>query len=251
MLEVDSWLPGKRIALVESRGGVLATVNALDGLVRRNTEPWPSPEVMQKLYASGKFRGKTTDDDVHARRVLGHYSDLQSLSSEDAITWSFFGPLVYSQESVKLEFAGKLFTRLGLLQPRSIAIWLWRRIPHPEKLESQGGPEIDFGLLSDSTLVLGEAKWNSALGKGQGVNGDRTQQDLRRAYCDQLGGYVLPNVRQFCVLGVGRKADVLDCTMVGKTEFHNLTWRDILSFLPAPSVTELAGYLAWKEKWSR
>ena len=251
MFEIESWQPGKKVRVVRSRGGVIATVNPMDNLVRFGVEPWPTPELLQKLYASSKFKGATGEDDVHAKQVLGHYSDLQSLSSEDALTWSFFGPLIYSPAAVRNEFARALFSYLDLQLPGDIAIWLWRRIPHPEKLESQGGPEIDFGLLSAATLILGEAKWNSALGKGQGVAGNRTQQDLRRAYCDELGCHALPEVQEFAMLGVGRNSDVLNSAEHGNTKVKNVQWRDLLRFMPSPMASELDAYLAWKEKYSR
>jgi len=82
-------------------------------------------------------------------------------------------------------------------------IWLWRRIPHPEKPASNGVPEIDFGIETEECLVLGEAKWNSRLGVGQGVARDRNQFDLRVAYCSDLGRRVLRSVRHWIVLGVG------------------------------------------------
>ena len=75
-----------------------------------------------------------------ARQTLGHYSDLQSLNSEDAVTWSVIGPLAYRTDW-KQHFADRLLGLLGLPKSKSVAIWLWRRIPHPEKPASTGGPK--------------------------------------------------------------------------------------------------------------
>lgn len=149
--------------------------------------------------------GRTPNDDRLARERLGYYCDLQSLNSEDAVTWSFFGTLAYMPIDDRRRVCAGLFERLDLPVPTGdVFVWLWRRLPHPEKLDSNGGPEIDFGLMSADTLILGEAKWNSAVGSGQGVAKNRTQLDLRLAYCEELAPRLLPAVKHRVVLGVGR-----------------------------------------------
>src|SRR5215467_7582767 len=195
MKQIKDWTGSKNVDVAESAGGVLATLDPLANLVRSSLQLWPIPELVQKFYASDRWRGKTEEDDRAVRRCLGHYCDLQSLNSEDAITWSFFGPLIYGPASWREKFARGLFEAIGLPKPVSIIIWLWRRIPHPEKPASTGGPEIDFGLQSEACIVFGEAKWNSQVGVGQGVAGNRTQLDLGLAYCADLGLRAIPAVR--------------------------------------------------------
>jgi len=51
------------------------------------------------------------------REYLGYYCDLQSLNSEDALTWSVFGPLIHGPAPRRLEFVRSLFTELGLPCP--------------------------------------------------------------------------------------------------------------------------------------
>ena len=165
MTQIEHWSGQGAIACAESKGGVLVTVNPFDNLVTRGVSPWPSPEILQKLYARERFVGKTPEDEAAARQSLGHYCDLQSLNSEDAVTWSVIGPLIYGPPEWKQYFAAQLCDRLQLPAPTAVALWLWRRIPHPEKPASTGGPEIDFGLLTDACAILGEAKWNSPLGR--------------------------------------------------------------------------------------
>lgn len=56
-----------------------------------NTLLWPPPEIVQKLNKSNHklaFMGKIFAD---PKFTLGFNSDLQSIHSEDAITWSVFG----------------------------------------------------------------------------------------------------------------------------------------------------------------
>jgi hypothetical protein len=250
MKQIEHWIEPRNIQVAESAGGVLATLDPLENLVRGSAPFWPAPELTQKLYASGLWRGKSAEDDSAVRQRLGHYCDLQSLNSEDAITWSFFGPLIYGPSEWRQEFTTSAFAAFGLPEPRSATIWLWRRIPHPEKPASTGGPEIDFGIQSDACVVFGEAKWNSQLGAGQGVDGNRTQLDLRVAYCGSLGPRALPTIRHWVVLGVGRAGGVLSPPSDCDIEIHNASWTQLTEFMPTVLQPELVQYLAWKETHS-
>jgi hypothetical protein len=252
MREIEHWSEPRTVLVAESVKGTLATVDPGRNLLRGNVLPWPAPELLQKLYASHLWQGKTREDDRQARIYLGHYSDVQSLNSEDAITWSFFGPLIYGPAVWREHFVAALFLKIGLPKPNAVAMWLWRRIPHPEKPSSIGGPEIDFGIQTDTAVVFGEAKWNSGLGKNQGLNKDRSQFDLRLNYCAGLGRKALPGIQHWAILGVGRSANVLDCTNPQPlpVRVQNLSWSDLLTFMPSGLQPELSQYLAWKDKYS-
>lgn len=51
--------------------------------------------------------------------------------------------------------------------------------------------------------MIGEAKGNSPIGAGQGFRRDKSQEELRPAYCSGLAPKVFPHVRDFVMLGVG------------------------------------------------
>src|SRR5207247_3920535 len=122
--QIEHWIEPNAIQVGESAGGVLATLDPLANLVRGGVPFWPAPELIQKLYASSLWRGKTAEDDHAVRQCLGHYCDLQSLNSEDAVTWSFFGPLIYGPAEWRQEFANRACAAFGLPQPTSATIWL-------------------------------------------------------------------------------------------------------------------------------
>ena len=82
---------GRPITLVRTRGGVAAVSDFSDNLIRDDRLPWPPPPVVQKLYESRQSRAFDPPELAAAMKRLGFYSDLQSLNSEDAITWSYFG----------------------------------------------------------------------------------------------------------------------------------------------------------------
>ena len=95
---------GREIESARSRGGVLAVVDFSDNLIRPDGVTWPPPPVVQKLYESRQVRAFDGADVEAATRVLGAYSDLQSMHSEDAVTWSYFGPLAYGMASARVGF---------------------------------------------------------------------------------------------------------------------------------------------------
>lgn len=117
MKSIEHWSGEGSIEVAENVGGVLATVDPFANLIRGGVSPWPPPELLQKLHASERWRGKTLEDDRRVREYLGYYCDLQSLNSEDALTWSVFGPLIHGPAPRRLEFVRSLFTELGLPCP--------------------------------------------------------------------------------------------------------------------------------------
>ena len=253
MLCIESWQSGINLTLAESRGGVRVTSHPLENMVQYANLPSSTPELLQKFHASHLFQGRNPEDDRHARDGLGYYCDLQSLNSEDAVTWSFFGTLAYMSAEIRHRICVALFNRLDLPAPEgNVLIWLWRRIPHPEKPQSSGGPEIDFGLLSAESLVLGEAKWKSPVGTGQGINKNRSQLDLRLAYCEQLAPKALPSVHNRVVLGVGRQRDVFPTeTRYNFATVQNLSWYEIATLYPTALAAEFERYLAWRAKYAK
>ena len=249
MQDIRHWNAQDTLRVARSKSGVLVTAHPRDNLVLCGTAPASAPEILQKCSKSLRFGGATTEDSTAATSGLGFYCDLQSLNSEDAITWSVFGNLAYLPALERRTIWNNI---LDLLHEAPLesdpTCWLWRRLPHPEKEESNGGPEIDFGCMAERTLILGEAKWNSPLGTGQGVNKDRSQLDLRRAYLERLAPRAFPEAKRRIVLGVGRRADLF-CDTPGPG-IHCLTWEQVVECFDDPLRDELHRYLAWKNEFA-
>lgn len=129
--------------------------------------PWPPPELVQKFYQSYQARAYSGADATAVTRELGYYSDLQSLHSEDVLTWSFFGPIVYSPPDVRARYIESLLRLV--------------RVPHPDTLVP-GGPEVDFGIQTPTVFLLGEAKWRNKVAGRQGVAKDKSHLTLRREF---------------------------------------------------------------------
>ena len=242
----------QEVEILKSKGGVIALADPYDNLVTTGIEPWPPSEIVQKLYQSRQIRAFSEDQKELLQKYNGYYSDLQSIHSEDAITWSVFGTVAHSIDGTRNKFISELFKLLGI-NSGSIErseIFLWRRIPHPDTLVS-GGPEIDFGILTKSTLLLGEAKWKSSVGTAQGKNKDKNQIQLRVEFLQKYASRLYPSATQFVVLGVGLNNDVTKDYSDNAVKCIGTTWRDVCCLASHPNHHELLKYLAWKTEHTK
>lgn len=103
---------GRTVSVARSKGGVKAVSHPYDNLVRTGIANWPPPEIVQKLYKSRQSRAFEGKDLETATSGLGYYCDLQSLHSEDAITWSVFGTIARAPQNILETWLRDLF-RLG------------------------------------------------------------------------------------------------------------------------------------------
>lgn len=247
--QISDWRE-REISIARSKGGVLAVADPWDNLIRTGVRPWPAPELIQKIYQSRQVRAFVDAEHTAATSKLGFYSDLQSIHSEDAITWSAFGPIAYAELKTRVAFVKEFLDSIGVQGTASHAhVWLWRRLPHPDTLVS-GGPEIDFGIQTDDVFLLGEAKWRSGVGERQGKNQDKDQLTLRREFCQKYGRRLLPDVRQFVVVGISWEGGMLprsDAEEEGVgLHARDTTWEAVASIQSHPCADELRAYLRWK-----
>ena len=254
MRQIQDWR-GHQIQIAQSNGGVIAVVDPWANLIRTGVRPWPAPELIQKIYQSRHKRAFIGDDQAAATMKLGFYSDLQSMHSEDSITWSAFGPVIYADLVRRTTFVRDLFNLLSIQGTAQNAhVWLWRRLPHPDTLVP-GGPEIDFGIHTDDVFLLGEAKWRSAIGEAQGANRDKDQLTLRREFCQKYGRRLLVDVQHFVVLGISRNGGLLsrEDTEADGVQLHlrDITWADLSDIESHPCAIELRQYLNWKAQHSK
>jgi hypothetical protein len=192
---------GTQIPVACSAGGTLLLCDAYAGLMRPKDAAWPPPALVMKLGESGGPHPFAPELRAKVSATLGHYCALQSINSEDAITWSFFGPLMLAPEPTRAAFLNWLCQTLGLpwYQNTRCAIDLWRRIPHPQK-PAAPGPELDALVDGNQVVVFVEAKWSSPEGTGQGPQGTATQMQLRREFFERWGA-ALHGGRGMVVLG--------------------------------------------------
>lgn len=245
---------GRDIIVARSKGGVVAVADVSDNLIRVSEVPWPPPAIVQKLYESRQTRAFEGDQLATATAGLGVYSDLQSLHSEDAVTWSYFGPLAVKPPEARADFLNWLLLQLGLdnwTGSERASIDLWRRVPHPDK-SLPGGPELDFVIDGERCVVFGEVKWMSGEGRGQGTLKDKGQMQLRRDFFAKYGTAIYGE-RGFVVLGVAL-AGALEASAPENTDSlvtSSVTWDTLAEYAGHPKAEEFVRYLKWKRDHSR
>lgn len=238
---------GKEIRIERSKRGKISVCDYEDNLIVPTNSIWPHPDIVKKLYKS-----KHVDAfDDHARfelcKKLGFYCDLQSLRSEDAITWSVFGTLQYFPKEHQIEFINSLLTHVRWIDEKlhvnDCLIQLWTRIAHPDTLVS-GGPELDFQIVSDKLVIFGESKWTSNVAKGQGRKKDKNQLQLRTEFLQKYGRKMFHKATRLLVLVVGLSERQND-------NYPYIAWEEICSKIQHPLGNEIKSYYLWKKEYGR
>ena len=247
-MTIKDW-NGNEIACARSKGGVVVTSHPFDNLIRTGCHPWPPPELVQKLYQSRQVRAFSGDDHKTCTSGLAYYCDLQSLHSEDAITWSVFGTASRASQSDLEAWLVDLFRLLDLpkVQTGDSEVFLWRRIPHPDTLVS-GGPEIDVGITTANAVIFTEAKWRSGVGARQGKAKDKDQIQLRVEFLQKYGRTVYPGRSVFVVVGISLMPGAFENMTPDGVDFRSTTWEDICSLSSHPIVDEVQRYYQWKKR---
>lgn len=239
---------GRTVPVARSKGGVKAVSHPYDNLVRTGILSWPPPEIVQKLYKSRQSRAFEGKDLEIATSGLGFYCDLQSLHSEDAITWSVFGTIARAPQNILETWLRDLFRLIDLpgAKTDNAEIFLWRRIPHPDTLVS-GGPEIDVGITTSNTVILGEAKWLSGTGTAQGKAKDKDQIQLRGEFLAKYGTAMFPDRPNRIVLGISLLPNAFKDATPKDVIFRTTLWHSLCDLPSHPLAIELMRYYQWKK----
>ena len=242
----------KGIKCAHSKGGVTVLAHPYDNLVRGTCHPWPPPEIVQKLYKSRQIRAFSGEDKTICMSGVGFYCDLQSINSEDAITWSIFGTAARAPQLELELWLSDLMSLLALpdVDTSGAEVFLWRRIPHPDNLVP-GGPEIDVGISTSNALILGEAKWQSGVGTAQGKKKDKDQIQLRGEFLLNQVPKFYPSCSEVAVLGISLFENAFVDTTPEGIAFRSTTWDKICSLQSHPHSNELQRYLKWKKEHTK
>ncbi len=238
----------KEIVCAHSKRSVTVFAHPFDNLIQTGCFPWPPPEIVQKLYKSRQERAFDGNEITTCKSGIGYYCDLQSIHSEDAITWSVFGTASRAQQPKLEAWLADLFklTDLSGAKTEHAEVFLWRRVPHPDNLVP-GGPEIDVGISTTNTLILGEAKWQSGVGAAQGENQDKDQIQLRGEFLKKYGPKFYPDRSQLVVLGISLFSKAFVDTTPEGILFRSVTWEEICSLSSHPIAEEVKRYFEWKK----
>jgi hypothetical protein len=234
-----SWT-GKEIKIAESKGGKISVCDYRDNLIISANSTWPHPDIIKKLYQSNHINDFDELERHELTRELGFYCDLQSLRSEDAITWSVFGTLHYFSKQNQIEFVNSLLKSINVEPTVSDCfIELWTRIAHPDTLVS-GGPELDIQIACDNLIIFGEAKWLSRVARDQGKMKDKDQLQLRREFLSKYGDRIFPKATKRLVLAI----ELLETDRKNQL---SITWEQICNKTQHPLKNEIKDYYFWKK----
>jgi hypothetical protein len=224
--------------------------------------PWPEFLVKQVRSYAAPRRWFSQVDAEALSLSLGRISKFQSLRSEDALTWSWFGTLACATSDERRRTVQWLYERLGLDLTASgmLTIDQWSRVVHPNAPESPNGPEIDARIDDPgAALIYVEAKWDAALGTGKGATqGSREDQIVLRRDSLRLQHKLADGDRALVVLGVATALADLSAyeeapsiLTASAVEIGWLTWNDLASCEVHPRAAEFKRYLEWKTEQTR
>lgn len=230
---------------VLSKGGTTKAYKSLkDNILLPNNCKYPPLEITSKIVESQHSGVFTIADLEELQAEFGFYTDLQSDNSEDAVTWSYFGYLSKMNSDVRLDFLNSLVDHLNKMQEEKIEnqneceIKLWHRFAHPQKPSSSNGPELDALIFGNSVMLLIECKWNAKIGKGQGINNDLDQLEIRKQWIEKLGEKMFPSIKKKILLVVREK----NKHKYLSDEYLVITWEE-LSNLNIPHQSEFQKYI--------
>lgn len=252
---------GHEMDVEKSGNGVLAAHYHHRNLIQRASAVGEPADIIQKLVRSGHL----TDFDPGARRklkeALGFYCDLQSLHSEDAITWSVAGTVAHCEEAVRVAWTRELFDLLDLHcgEFEHSEITLWRRVTHPQCFHEHG-PEIDFLVITESAVLLVECKWKGKVEENQGRYKDKDQIEMRVDFLKLYGPTIsyldrstcLPEHKTFAVLLLTpRSMPVLKKWMAEGIDIRTTTWQEVCAMKSHPWADEVGRFYQWKHGHTR
>jgi hypothetical protein len=219
-----------------------------------NGEP-PPPWLMKQVCRYVARRRWFSESDADALgALLGRISKFQSLRSEDALTWSWFGTLATASPPVRRVVVQWLYDELGLEHTASEAtsIRQWPRVLHPNAPGRQG-PEVDAVIDDpDGALIYVEAKWLAGLGTGRGRALEIVDDQIVLRRDSMRKDKRLPGEqRSFVVLGVSRKLPPLDVyaendQSMRPVDIRWVTWGTLASCPHHPVGAEFERHLEWK-----
>lgn len=113
-----------------------------------------------------------------------------------------------------------------------------------------GGPEIDFGIYTETIVLLGEAKWFSSVDTAQGQHGDRDQIQLRIEFLNKFGRRIFTFVKEMIVVGIGLENNFINTGLNEKVQCVGITWDEVSKIWSHPLADEVKRYFEWKKRYS-
>ena len=254
---VGDW-NGQAVPVRYSRGGVL-TFELWEHNVL-GSPPWPEALLRQVNGHTAQPRWFAQEDlPALTAHLDGRISRFQSVNSEDAVTYSWFGTLAPEPVETRRAVAQWLYDRAGIAATaREPRIDQWLRVFHPHRPGSSRGPELDVRIDDPgAALVYVEAKWGADLGTGGGKDaGVRDDQIVLRRDSLRTDPALRDDDRAFAVLVVSEAEPDLTTWHEADADARpvtvaSLSWDDLAACPAHPLADEFGRCLAWKRAHGR
>jgi hypothetical protein len=252
MGRMEDW-NGKRVAFRRSRGGVLTFERWQDNVL--GSSPWPDALLHQvRGYVAKRPHFAEEDAEALGGQLDGRISKFQSVNSEDAVTYSWFGTLAAASADIRRAAAQWLYDRAGIAASANAPmIDQWARVFHPNAPASARGPELDARIDDPGgALVYVEAKWKASIGTGRGRVADvPDDQIILRRDSLRSDPTLEGDQRAFAVLGISPLKPDLAKWRESDRDHRTvtvawLTWDELAECPEHPLTAEFGRYIAWK-----
>jgi len=252
MAMIENW-NGDPVSVRRSRGGVLTFERWEDNVL--GSPPWPRT-LLEQIHGYVARSTHFDDDDAEAlaAHLGGRISKFQSVNSEDAVTYSWFGTLAVAPIETRRAAIQWLYDRASIPATATApTIDQWRRVFHPNAPASPRGPELDARINDPrAALVYVEAKWSATIGTGRGKAKEiPDDQIVLRRDSLRKDPALKDEKRAFAVVGISEQApnlanwDELEGDLRPVTVAW-LTWDELSECADHPLADEFRRYIAWK-----
>lgn len=245
---LEDW-NGKPIAVERSGGGTLLVCDPFEALVRPKSGPWP-PSALVMMIGEGESGRYPFPDELRTNVSgrFGHHCALSSINSEDAITWSWFGTLMFAPESQRAAFLNWLGDRIGLPWAGTVGA---RSICGEESriLTSQGVMDRSWTSFLMATSALPSLKRNGCLPRGQVAARTGGSGKCTFGSASSSSGATRCNgERGKLVLGVvlARQLAADHGPDADQVVVRSVTWQDLTEYEEHPNGDEFGRSYRWK-----
>lgn len=254
--ETPNW-KGRNIQVARSGehfNGRMAVLDFKDNLVAAAIPGFIPFPLLQKLARSVHEADYFGAARTAVTNRLGFYTDLQSLASEDALTFSYFSPIWLKGPMEVARFTDWLMRdlELPLRKTATANVEFWRRINPHAQTAGRNGSEFDWAVQSANLLLLSENEFCGTQASNLGINCDLSQVEMLREYVIKWGAAVHPSVERFVILYITQcalaQSAVQEDLPIGRAWLHirNLTWQHLSSYTGHPLGTEFGEYCDWR-----
>ena len=219
-----------------------------DNLIRDERLPAASASRAEAVREPA-FAAFDEEELAGCEKRLGFYSDLQSLNSEDAITWSYFGSFLAETPAAARRLPNWLLEEVGLGEPAGserCGDRLWRRTRTPtDRPRRAARSSTSSSTATGRRLLRGEVAFEGSDEPGStGRSAASAQARLPRR--DRSARLRRPGLRRLAGSSLDEPYSAVEPPDAHGVHTASVTWDRLAGYDRHPAGEEFSRYLAWK-----